>query len=117
MVVIGGFALLGQVSIRLDAVLEAVELLCPMSVCVFSAGNRIPLYLRPFSSTQVLSDVCTNLPARVGDLATGLADYTRSSSAYAQWWPMFGGRRSSACKSKHAPFKLMTSRILATFVP
>ena len=85
MVVIGGFALFGQVSIRLDAVLEAVELLCPMSVCVFSAGNRIPLFLRISSPTQVFSGVCTHLPARVGNLATGLADYTRSLSAYAQW--------------------------------
>ena len=49
MVVVLGLALLGEVAIGLDAVLEAVE-----------------------------------LPARVCDLATGLADWTRSGLARVQ---------------------------------
>jgi hypothetical protein len=41
MVVVGGFALLGQVTVGLDAVLEAVELV-GMLANVRSAGHRIP---------------------------------------------------------------------------
>jgi hypothetical protein len=78
MVVVLGLALLSEVAIGLDTVLEAVEL-CPSQYkfAQWRSGIRYwPLYalLRRFRASNSVHASQTYLPARVGDLATGLAD-------------------------------------------
>ncbi len=89
MVIVGRLALLGEIAIRLRAmsvmfrvmmcqyaylntVLEAVQLFHPTSVFVFSGTHIHPC--AQIGGQHWLFSRCTNLPAAVGDLASGLAD-------------------------------------------
>lgn len=110
MVVLGGFAFLGQITIGLDddlaavhvnrltsftylnAVLEAVELQTALVMVVFAGcccagrGTEKPLEARLEGGGSR-----TYLPAGVCDLATGLADYTRAKSVSPRC-PALGGQ-------------------------
>lgn len=98
MVVISGLALLGEVTVwllRWSAVsLSALEgVLLPE--CRARGSRAIPISRQsqclqaPIFAVYPLHHIascssidCTDLPAAVGDLATGLADYTRAKSVY-----------------------------------
>lgn len=79
MVIVLGLALLGQVTVGLDAVLEAVKLRGRQDKFAqrLSGARCWPLLWR-FLGARKGSEACissfTYLPARVCDLATGLAD-------------------------------------------
>ena len=76
MVVVQGLALLGEETIGLDAVLEAVELEAESVYRALAVSYPQPLLL-PYNGVQQrqsVSSSATHLPARVCDLATGLAD-------------------------------------------
>jgi hypothetical protein len=65
----------------LDTVLEAVQLHPNCVSLIFAySGSRVSIKSSLSSCFQECSRGRTNLPAGVGDLATGLADYTRRVS-------------------------------------
>jgi hypothetical protein len=77
MVVVLGLALLSEVAIGLDTVLEAVELI--RSQYKFARGGQASAIAPVCAFEAIRGGKCVNayqtyLPARVGDLATGLAD-------------------------------------------
>ena len=76
MVVVLGLALLSEVAVGLDAVLEAVELEAESVYRALAVSYPQPLLLlySRMQRKQSVSSGATHLPARVCDLATGLAD-------------------------------------------
>jgi len=101
-------------------VLEAVKL-CDLSVEQFSLSSAKASANGPsFSHCEghrSVEDVVsreTHLPAGVGDLATGLADYTRAKSVSTYVSGMSRQRRSRRVRAwGGVPFKLITSLMAA----
>ena len=127
MVVVDGLALLSEVAVGLDAVLEAVELAAALAFMVARGRTRHPLLpppFRPVGDGEVQTEypgAWTYLPAGVGNLATGLADYTRAVSVTTLTIiarmsrparaPAWGGQGACACGG-HIPLREMTSLML-----
>ena len=117
-VVVLGLALLSEVAVGLDAVLEAVELAAALAFMVARGRTRHPLLpppFRPVGDGEVQTEypgAWTYLPAGVGNLATGLADYTRAVSVTTiitrMSRPARGGQGACACGGL-IPLREMTS--------
>ena len=120
MVVVLGLALLSEVAVGLDAVLEAVELAAALAFMVARGRTRHPLLPPPFrpvgdgEAQAGCRRAWTYLPAGVGNLATGLADYTRAVSVTTltiiarMSRPARGGQGACACGGL-IPLREMTS--------
>lgn len=104
MVVVLGLALLSEVAVGLDAVLEAVELAGKLanSCSGGQAPAAAPSYSPPgrAGAVQRASWTVTYLPARVCNLATGLADWTRSQVSINKYTGMSRPRRSGRVRAR-----------------
>jgi hypothetical protein len=97
MVIIGGFALLGEVSVGLEVnvsmenalqdgcspecrVRGSKAVVSKLAVCPHRLPYQVPSWYVRSDAAQL--ERVTHLPARVCNLATGLADYTRPLSVY-----------------------------------
>ena len=116
-VVVLGLALLSEVAVGLDAVLEAVELAVALALLLEGGqGTRmLPPPFRTVGDGEAQAGcrrAWTYLPAGVGNLATGLADYTRAVSVTTiitrMSRPARGGQGACACGGL-IPLREMTS--------
>lgn len=134
MVVIGGLALFGEVTIglqtRVNTMLLQQKPCCILPGCHVRGSKATTSHMlvhmfqlarcRPCAvlKTRYLHFmVFTNLPAAVGDLTSGLADYNASIVSilpYTSKLRFLAVKARGAEEGVNTPFKLITSRIVAS---